>query len=149
MVSRDSVDGIATSYRLEDRGVGVRAPVGSRIFSSPNRPIGTGGSFLGGKAAGAWSWPLTFQVLHFATSIKPALTICNVSILHLNKYGCFTCKYFRAPPFSYTFSFAILKYTEIWGKLTKLIAYNKKCRDRLSQNCGGSYMNKQNMARIL
>jgi len=21
-------------------------------------PMGTGGSFLGGKAAGAWSWPL-------------------------------------------------------------------------------------------
>jgi hypothetical protein len=36
--SRDSVVGIATSYRLDDRGVGVRVPVGSRIFSSPNRP---------------------------------------------------------------------------------------------------------------
>jgi len=22
-------------------------------------PMGTGGSFLGGKAAGSWSWPLT------------------------------------------------------------------------------------------
>jgi hypothetical protein len=29
---------IATSYGLDDRGVGVRVPVGSRIFSSPNRP---------------------------------------------------------------------------------------------------------------
>jgi glutamine synthetase len=36
--SRDSVVGIATSYGLDDRGVGVRVPVGSRIFSSPNRP---------------------------------------------------------------------------------------------------------------
>jgi hypothetical protein len=30
--------GIATSYGLDDRGVGVRVPVRSRIFSSPNRP---------------------------------------------------------------------------------------------------------------
>jgi hypothetical protein len=37
-VSRDSVVGIATSYGLDDRGVGVRVPVGSRIFSFPNRP---------------------------------------------------------------------------------------------------------------
>jgi hypothetical protein len=33
-----SVVDIATSYGLDDRGVGVRGPVGSRIFSSPNRP---------------------------------------------------------------------------------------------------------------
>jgi hypothetical protein len=32
--SRDSVVGIATGYGLEDRGVGVRVPVGWRIFSS-------------------------------------------------------------------------------------------------------------------
>jgi hypothetical protein len=36
--SRDSVVGIATSYGLDDRGVGVRIPVRSRIFSSPDRP---------------------------------------------------------------------------------------------------------------
>jgi hypothetical protein len=30
---------IATSYRLDDRGVGVRVPVGSRIFSSPRHPV--------------------------------------------------------------------------------------------------------------
>jgi hypothetical protein len=30
--------GIATSYGLDHRGVGVRVPVGSRIFSSQNRP---------------------------------------------------------------------------------------------------------------
>jgi hypothetical protein len=34
--SRDRVVGIATSYGLDDRGVGVRVPVGSRI--SPNCP---------------------------------------------------------------------------------------------------------------
>jgi hypothetical protein len=36
--SRDSVVSIATTYGQDDRGVGVRVPVGSRIFSSPNRP---------------------------------------------------------------------------------------------------------------
>jgi hypothetical protein len=36
--SRDSVVGIATGYGLDDRGVEVRVPVGSRIFSSPRRP---------------------------------------------------------------------------------------------------------------
>jgi hypothetical protein len=30
--------GIATSYGLGDLGFGVRVPVGSRIFSSPDRP---------------------------------------------------------------------------------------------------------------
>jgi hypothetical protein len=36
--SRDSSVGIATSYGLDDRGVEVRVPVGSRIFSSPSSP---------------------------------------------------------------------------------------------------------------
>jgi hypothetical protein len=36
--SRASVVGIATGYGLDDCGVGVRVPVGSRIFSSPCRP---------------------------------------------------------------------------------------------------------------
>jgi hypothetical protein len=64
-----SIVGIATGYGLDDWGVGVRVPDGSRIFSSLNRPqrlwgppnllMGTGGSFPRGKAAGAWSWPLT------------------------------------------------------------------------------------------
>jgi hypothetical protein len=36
--SWDSVVGVATGYGLDDRGVGVRVPVGSRIFSSPRRP---------------------------------------------------------------------------------------------------------------
>jgi glutamine synthetase len=30
--------GTATGYGLDDRGVGVRVPVRSRIFSSPRRP---------------------------------------------------------------------------------------------------------------
>jgi hypothetical protein len=36
--SRDSTVCIATGYGLNDRGVGVRVPEGSRIFSSPSRP---------------------------------------------------------------------------------------------------------------
>jgi hypothetical protein len=38
MAIRDSVVGIATSYGLDDQEVGVRVPVGSRIFSSLRRP---------------------------------------------------------------------------------------------------------------
>jgi hypothetical protein len=38
MGSRDSSVGIATGYVLDDRGVGVRVLVGSRIFSSPQSP---------------------------------------------------------------------------------------------------------------
>jgi hypothetical protein len=36
--SRDSVVGIATGYGQDDRGVGVRVPVGSIILFSPRRP---------------------------------------------------------------------------------------------------------------
>jgi hypothetical protein len=52
---RDSAVGIATGHWMDDWGVGVRVPVGSRIFSSSRRPdrlwvhptsypLGTGGS---------------------------------------------------------------------------------------------------------
>jgi hypothetical protein len=65
--------GIATSYGLDDRGVGVRVPIGSRIFASPYQPFRLGcplsllssgyqGLFPGGKVAGAWSWP-QFQLV--------------------------------------------------------------------------------------
>jgi hypothetical protein len=56
---RDSVVGIATGYGLDDRGVGVRAPIESRIFSYPRRPDWVWGppNFLSngyrGKAVGA------------------------------------------------------------------------------------------------
>jgi hypothetical protein len=60
---RDSVVGIAIGYGLDDGGFGVRVSVGARIFSSPQRsdwvwgppnfyPMGNGGSFTGGRAAG-------------------------------------------------------------------------------------------------
>jgi hypothetical protein len=38
VMRRDSAVGIAIGYELDDRGVGVRVPVVSRIFSSPRRP---------------------------------------------------------------------------------------------------------------
>jgi hypothetical protein len=54
--SRDSTFCIATGYGLDDQGVGIRVPLGARIFISPYRPywlwghpasyaMGTGGSF--------------------------------------------------------------------------------------------------------
>jgi hypothetical protein len=36
--SRDNAVGMATGYGLDGRRVGVRVPVGSRIFTSPRRP---------------------------------------------------------------------------------------------------------------
>jgi hypothetical protein len=67
MGSRDSIVGMTTGYGLEDRGIGVQAPVRSRIFSSPQRPDRFWGPpsllsngyrrlFPGGKAAEAWSY---------------------------------------------------------------------------------------------
>jgi hypothetical protein len=62
-VSRGSAVGIVTAYGLDDRGVGVRVPVGSGFSllhivqtgsgaHAASYPMGTGGSFPGGKAAG-------------------------------------------------------------------------------------------------
>jgi hypothetical protein len=59
-----SVVGIATGYRLDDQGVGVLVPVGQELsllhivhtgsgVHPTSCPMGTGGSFFGGKAAGA------------------------------------------------------------------------------------------------
>jgi hypothetical protein len=57
--SRDSSVGIALGYGLDDRGSGVRFPVGVENFSLHHsvHPVSystcTGGSFPGEKAAGA------------------------------------------------------------------------------------------------
>jgi hypothetical protein len=42
--SRDSALGVATVYGMDYQGVGVRVPVGSRIYSSPHH-WGGGGLF--------------------------------------------------------------------------------------------------------
>jgi hypothetical protein len=69
--SRDFSVGIALGYGLGDRGSRVWFPEEAGNFSLHQRvqngsgahpasyPMGTRGSFPGGKAAGAWSWPLT------------------------------------------------------------------------------------------
>jgi hypothetical protein len=61
--SRDSSVGIALGYGLGDRGFRVRFPAGAGNFflhhrvhgsgAHPTYPMGTRGSFPGGKAAGA------------------------------------------------------------------------------------------------
>jgi hypothetical protein len=63
--SRDSSVGIATGYGLDDGTIGIRFPAGAGNSSLCHRvqtgsgshpssyPIGTWGSFPGGKAAGA------------------------------------------------------------------------------------------------
>jgi hypothetical protein len=69
--SRDSSVGIGLGDGLDDRGSRVRSPAGAGNFSLHHRvqngsgtypasyQMNTRGSFPGGKAAGAWSWPLT------------------------------------------------------------------------------------------
>jgi hypothetical protein len=71
MKSRDSSVGIVLGYGLDDRVSRVPFPAWAGNFSLHHRvqngseahpasyPTGTRGSFPGGKAAGAWSWPLT------------------------------------------------------------------------------------------
>jgi hypothetical protein len=56
--SRDSVVGIATGYELDDRGVGIRVPVGYKIFTSPCRPDRLWGSpnLLSNKYWGLFPW---------------------------------------------------------------------------------------------
>jgi hypothetical protein len=46
-----TIFGIVTAYWLDDRGIGVRVPIGSRIFTSPYRQDWLWGP--GDKAAGA------------------------------------------------------------------------------------------------
>jgi hypothetical protein len=52
--SRDIIVDIAIGYGIGDRGVGVRVPVGSRIFSSPCRPDSLWGP--PNLLSGSWSW---------------------------------------------------------------------------------------------
>jgi hypothetical protein len=51
--SRDSVVGIATSYGLDDRGVGLQIVQTDSEVHPTSCPMGTGGSFPGDKTAGA------------------------------------------------------------------------------------------------
>jgi hypothetical protein len=70
-MSRDSSVAIALGYGLDDWGSRVLFPAGAGYFSLHHRvqngsgahpasyPMGTGGSFPGGKEGGVRSWPLT------------------------------------------------------------------------------------------
>jgi hypothetical protein len=69
--SRVSLVSIETGYRLDNQTISVWFLRGAGNFSLQHHvqtgsgahpasyPVGTGGSFPGGKATGAWSWPLT------------------------------------------------------------------------------------------
>jgi hypothetical protein len=70
LMGRDSSVGIALGYGLDSLGSRVRFPAGAGNSSlhrvqngsgvhPASNPVGTRGSFPGGKAVGAWSWPLT------------------------------------------------------------------------------------------
>jgi len=65
-MSRDSSVGIATGYGLDDRMIGswdffLRHRVQTDSGAHPaSYPMSIGGAFPGGKAAGAWSWQLTY-----------------------------------------------------------------------------------------
>jgi hypothetical protein len=89
--SRDNVIGIAIGYGLDDWGVGVRVPVGSKIFLSACRPgrfwvplnllsNGYRGLSPWFKAAGAWSWLLTPACTEFKSvwSIHPLPPLSHV-----------------------------------------------------------------------
>jgi hypothetical protein len=81
---------IATDYGLDDRMIGIRLPGGTGNFSLRHRvqtgseahpasyPMGTWGSFPGGKTAGAWRWPLTSiycRGQRISGAIPPLLTM--------------------------------------------------------------------------
>jgi len=68
--SLNVISGIALDYELDNRGSRVQFPAGTGNFSLHHRvqngswahpasyPMGTRGTFPGGKVAEAWSWPL-------------------------------------------------------------------------------------------
>jgi hypothetical protein len=69
-----SIVGMVTGYGLDDWGVRVGVPVGSRIFTSPHRPgrlwgphcllfNGYRGLFPAGKEGRMWCWPLNCQLV--------------------------------------------------------------------------------------
>jgi hypothetical protein len=81
---QDGIVSIATGYRLDDRGIRVRVPVGSKIVSSPCHqtgsgvhptfcPMGTWGSFPEGKAAGAWKFFLLHVIRSALGSTQPSV----------------------------------------------------------------------------
>jgi hypothetical protein len=100
--SHDSVVGIATGYGLDDWGVGVQVPVGSRIFSTSSRPaLGPtqpptqwvpGALSLGGRGECSWGVKLSTHLQLVLRSRKcgsihplphmPLITATSLHYLH-------------------------------------------------------------------
>jgi hypothetical protein len=90
--SRHSTAGIATGHVLDGRGFGVPVTIGVR-FAPPHvvqtgsdahsapYPIGTGGSFPGSKAAGAWSRPLLRSRISGFVHPLPHKPSCRTALL--------------------------------------------------------------------
>jgi hypothetical protein len=99
--SRDSSVGIAMGYGPDGRGIGVLFPPGERdfLFSTASRPalglhptscpMGTGGCFPGGKAAGDEAYhslPSSYEVKN-SGAIPPTLLASALSGAYLIKQG--------------------------------------------------------------
>jgi hypothetical protein len=108
--SRDSAVGIATGYGLEDRGVGVRVPVGAKIFSFPCRPdrswgpihprfrweqgtLSSGVKRLGREADHSSPTSAGVKKTWFYTSTLPYVshTLCSVTLLMSFSFSTIFC----------------------------------------------------------
>jgi hypothetical protein len=86
--SRDGAVGIATGYGMDDRGVGVRVPVGVRIFTScrPDRLWSPSSFITNGYCTGTLKWQIAlhrnvrnrFQFQHANNTTLKVLVIPHI-----------------------------------------------------------------------
>jgi hypothetical protein len=94
VVTRDIVVGIATGYGFDDRGFGVRVPVGSRIFSSssssdrPWSPPNLLFHWYGGPATYVYAGNTkhTSTLLLSLCSLEDVVAV--ICVLYVNKFHC-------------------------------------------------------------